>query len=440
MSASATRPRIPLTGGVAEALPRLGTALAAVTITAGLAIKATTGALGSPLPPFLVAWGPGVDPLAIVSVAMLVTASLLAPRVLLAVRQPIAFALGLYGLGLALGLALNVGHEGTRGWWSVFSATPGGSKESAFEYLPGLPALRHGAASYLAHFAQLVPSLPLHAAGNPPGPLIALHVIGIATPGALAALCIGVGALTAPLAYDLGRTLGDEEHGRTAGLLTAFTPSLLLFGVTSADYAFATLALWVACLLTRTGLAPRIAGAAVAAVASLFSWLLLAIPVWATLVILQREGTRHALACAALSAIAILALNITLALATGYDPIATLRATDAVYRHTTAARPYAYWLFGSPVAWGVMLGLPTATLALRAVAQADPTAIALAGLLVTSSILGFTKGETERIWLPYAPLACIAAATILPRKRLTPILLGLAAQALLFELAFNTIW
>jgi hypothetical protein len=141
-----------------------------------------------------------------------------------------------------------------------------------------------------------------------------------------------------------------------------------------------------------------------------------------------------------MSAIAILIVNVALALTTGYDPVATLRATDAVYRRTTAARPYAYWLFGSPVAWSVLLGLPTAALALRALAQADPAAIALAGVILGSSILGFTKGETERIWLPYAPIACVAAAAVLPRKRLTLILLALTAQAVLFELAFNTIW
>jgi 4-amino-4-deoxy-L-arabinose transferase-like glycosyltransferase len=68
---------------------------------------------------------------------------------------------------------------------------------------------------------------------------------------------LGVGALSAPLAYDLGRTLGGDPRGRTAGLLTAFTPSLLLFGVTSADYAFAAIGMGVACLLARPGVPVR---------------------------------------------------------------------------------------------------------------------------------------------------------------------------------------
>jgi hypothetical protein len=407
---------------------------------AGLAIKAATGALGTPLPPFILSWQPAIHPLATLSVGVLTTAALAAPRLLLPVRRQAGFVGGLYGLTLTLGLSLNLARGGMHDWWAVFAVGHRGSREARFEYLPGLGALRHGVAAYVSHFAQLVPSLPLHAAGNPPGPLVVLHLLGIHTAGALAALCIAVGALTAPLAYDLGRALGDEQRGRMAGVLTAFTPSLLLFGVTSADYAFAAIGVGVACLLARPSGRARAGGALLAAVASLFSWLLLAVPAWAALVSLQREGARRALGLVTLSTIAIIAVNVALALGTGYDPIATLRATDAIYRRTTATRPYAYWVFGSPVAWAVMLGVPTAMLALRAVAKSDPAAVALAIVVIVSSILGFTKGETERIWLPFAPLACIAAAAILPRRRLPPVIWVLTAQALAFEMLFNTIW
>jgi hypothetical protein len=437
MSATAARsrhrpPRLDAT----SALPRLGLFVAALTVIAGLAIKAATGALGTPLPPLVVSWSPGADPLAIVSVSVIFIAALFAPRLLLSVRPGPAFAMGLYGLALILGLSLNLARGGVRGWWLAFA----GSREAGFEYLPGLRALRHGIASYVGHFAQLVPSLPLHAAGNPPGPLVLMHVLGIDTPEALAGSCIVVGGLTAPFAYALGREIGGEERGRTAGCLTAFTPSLLLFGVTSADYAFAAMGMAVACLMARPGARSRVAGALLAATASMFSWLLLAIPAWAVLLALRREGIRSALVLATLTGAAVIAVNAALALSTGYDPIATLRATDAVYRRTTAARPYAYWVFGSPVAWALALGLPTAMLGLRAVARSDPAAVALGIVVVVSATLGFTKGETERIWLPFAPLACVAAAAVLPRRRLGAILGALAAQAVAFELLFNTIW
>jgi hypothetical protein len=177
-----------------------------------------------------------------------------------------------------------------------------------------------------------------------------------------------------------------------------------------------------------------------AGIASLVSWLLLALPAWAALLALRREGPRPGVALAVATGTAVLAANLALALSTGYDPIATLRATDAVYRRTTAARPYAYWVFGSAVAWGVMLGLPTAHLALRALVRSDPAALALGAIVLAGAVLGFTKGETERIWLPFAPLACVAAAAVAPRERLGPIVAALAGQALVVELLFNTIW
>jgi hypothetical protein len=434
MTTTAARLRPP------HALAPLTAIIAAVTVVAGLTIKTTTGALGTPLPPFAFSWQPAVSPLVIVSVGVLAIGAAIAPRLVDSVRTPSMCAAALYALALLLGLTVNLPRGGASGWWTVFARGPHGSREAGFEYLPGLPALRHGVAAYVGHFAQLVPSLPLHAAGNPPAPLVVLHVLGVASPGGLAALCIGVGALTAPLAYDLGRTLGGERRGRTAGLLTAFTPSLLVFGVTSADYAFAAMGVAVACLVARPGFRVRIAGALLAAAVSLFSWLLLAIPAWGVVVALRREGPRSALALAGMSAAAILAVNLVLALSTGYDPIATLRATDAVYRRTTAERPYAFWAFGSVVAWGVMLGPPTARLALRALAESDPAAFALGAVVLTGAVVGFTKGETERIWLPFAPLACVAAAAVLPRERLARTLAALAAQAVLVELLFNTIW
>jgi hypothetical protein len=91
------------------------------------------------------------------------------------------------------------------------------------------------------------------------------------------------------------------------------------------------------------------------------------------------------------------------------------------------------------VAWLVMLGLPVAWLALRALAAGDDAAVALAVVVALSSVGGFTKAETERIWLPFVPLACVAAAAF-PARRIRGVLLALGAQVLTVELLFNTVW
>jgi hypothetical protein len=178
-----------------------------------------------------------------------------------------------------------------------------------------------------------------------------------------------------------------------------------------------------------------------AALATFFSWLLFAIPVWAVLVVLRRDGPRRAVALSLLCGLAVLAVYGMLALTLHYDPFATIKATAAVYHHGIARiRPYAYWLFGSPAAWWIGLGLPIGWLALRAAATRDAAALAVFAVIVFSAVLGLTKAETERIWLPFVPLACVAAAAVLPVRRLPIVLWLLVVQALAIQLLFDTIW
>jgi methylthioxylose transferase len=414
---------------------------AAATVAVGLSIRASGGRIGTALPPFVMSWAPLADTLAPVSALGLAAGVVVAPLLARRLRSPLAFAAALLLLALALGLSLNLARSGVHGWYASFDTGPGGSFEAKWEYLPGLPALSYGSHFFLDRFAELIPALPVNVAGHPPGLLLTLHLLGIDTAAGMAALCIGTGALTAPLAYDLGRTLGGEERGRSAGVLTAFSPSLLLFGVTSADYLYATLGLAAACLLVRPARLARTAGVLLVAVAAFFSWLLLAMAAWAALVVFLREGPRRAALLAGGCALAVLALNGVLAAWTGYDPIGALHSTETVYRNSLARlRPYGFWLFGSPTAWLVMLGLPTGWLALRSLAGRDHAALALCAVIVAAAVLGFTKAETERIWLPFVPLACVAAAASIDLRRLRPVLCALAAQALVIELLFRTIW
>jgi methylthioxylose transferase len=224
----------------------------------------------------------------------------------------------------------------------------------------------------------------------------------------------------------------------------AASPVVLLFGVTSVDYVFCALGAACAALLLARSPAVRGAGAAALAVAAFFSWALLAVGAWAMLVAVRRNGVHAGLALAAGCALAVVAFNAALAAGYGYDPIGTLTATEAVYRHSVAAiRPYPFWVLGSPVAWGVMLGLPVAAAGLRAAVRGDDLALALAAVIAVAALAGFTKAETERIWLIFVPLACLAAAPVLaarPAPALVRLLWPLAAQALTVELLFQTIW
>ncbi len=135
----------------------------------------------------------------------------------------------------------------------------------------------------------------------------------------------------------------------------------------------------------------------------------------------------------------LLAFHALFALATGFDPIGTLRATSHVYEIGIASRrPYAYWLFGSPTAFLLILGAPIAWLALKRLAQGAPEALAIAAVIAIACVLGFTKAETERIWLFLVPFVILAAAPLVRRPRALVALLAL--QAVVYELLFDTLW
>jgi len=55
-------------------------------------------------------------------------------------------------------------------------------------------------------------------------------------------------------------------------------------------------------------------------------------------------------------------------------------------------------------------------------------------------LVGYTKAETERIWIFLVPMACLAAARALPERHLRPVLVVMVAQALAIEVLFHTMW
>jgi hypothetical protein len=394
--------------------------------------------LGTASPPFVSDWSPALAPAgAGVAVGVLGLVVALAPRLLARPRSPAGFAAGLTVAAAASALAVNAARTGPRAWSAVF--TPGRSFEAANEYLPSLAAADPGAHYLLDRFDLLLASLAPNAGAHPPGLLLLLHFAGIRTPGALAALCIAAAAVLPALTYALARSvLADERRARCAALLAALSPDVLLFATTSADAVYAALATAAAWGLAAR---PRAVGAAALAVASLFSWALPAVGAWATANAWAKAGRRRALAVAAACGVALVAFHGLLAVAYGWDPISALAATERLYGNSLArVRPYWFWVAGSPVAWLLTAGLPIAAGCVVAAVRRRPAAVALAVVVGVAAVCGFTKAETERIWLLLTPLAAVAAADVLPPGRLRPALAALAVQALAWQLLFNTVW
>lgn len=413
---------------------------ALLTLAVGLAAKAAGFDWGAPAQPLVVFLRPALSTWALPAALVLAAALYGAARLHRAGTTvgPAAFATAAFGLTLVTRLALNVFRGGPGALDQPFVV--GRAGEGRTEFLPGLPFLDGGVGHFLSHFTEISPRLPIQAQGHPPGLLLAMHYLGIDTAAGLAGLTIVVGALAGPLLYLLGRELAGETEARAAALLFVFVPTSLLYGATSADALFATLGVLAAVGLVARRPANRVLGAGALALATFFSYALLAAGAWAALVRWRREGIGAALRLAAICAAVLVVAFLALDLLTGFDLIAAIRATDDRYREGIARlRPYAFWFFGSPAAFILMLG-PIAWFAARSLAAKEATAVALALVIAISVIAGYTKAETERIWIFLVPFACLAAARSLPRRWLMPVLVGATAQAVLIEIFLATKW
>ncbi len=426
-------PRPPSSGNLVPAAITIGTLL---TLAVGLVARAYGVDWRAETQPLFIIFDPVFAGWALIAVGGLGLSLLVAFRLWRSDLPARWFGIALFGLALVTRLALNLARHGPSDWWEVFESYPGHD----FEYLSALPELRNGLGPLLENFDKLVPTLPAHAAGHPPGLLVLIDWIGITSPQGLAALTIGVGALAAPLVYGLGRRLFDETTARAAALLFVFVPTSLLYGATSADAMYVTLALVaVVCLLSKRR-SVVVAGAAALALASFFSYALLAAGGWAGLVRWRRDGFRSMAATALVCGVALVVFYAALEVFTGFNVVAAIDATNLRYHDGIAnVRPYAFWVFGSPAAFLLMLG-PVAWFAARSLASREITAVSLTAIIVVTSLIGYTKAETERIWLFLVPLACIAAARALPERAFKPVMVAMTAQAFVIEILFATRW
>jgi hypothetical protein len=144
---------------------------------------------------------------------------------------------------------------------------------------------------------------------------------------------------------------------------------------------------------------------------------------------------------------------IVLALATGYDPVASFQAAMAQHRSiAVATRSYATWLAWNP--WDLLLLLGPVVLGLAALdlrRRDDERPVAHAALawgwwalLLLLLVSGSVRGEVGRIWLFLMPFACLLAAGAAgrrwgPRGAWTGVLL-VAELGLTLALAANMVF
>jgi hypothetical protein len=419
-------------------VPWLIFAAVVATIVVGLVARQSGTDWGAPLQPLLITFDPLVTGWLAVSVAGLAAGLWAGLRLHSGSPSALGFGLAVFGLALFTRLALNVARMGPEEWHHVFIVRPLSS--GRLEYLAAMTELRMGVGPFLDRFAEMVPTLPLHVAGHPPGLVLMLDIFGLETPQSMAALTIVVGAALSPVLYLLGRGLYDEGTARLAALLSVFVPTMLLYGATSADSLFATVALLPVLGLLSHRRSAVVAGAFGLAIASFFSYALLIAGGWAGLVRWRRDGTKSMIGVAMLCALALLVFYGLFFLLAGFDVVSAIEAThDRYYKGIASERPYLFWFFGSTAAFLFMLG-PVAWYASRSLGSREITAVALAAAILITVVFGYTKAETERIWMFLVPMACLAAARALPENRVRPVIVALAVQAAVLQVLFDTVW
>ncbi|HET6771388.1 MAG TPA: hypothetical protein VFH75_07100 [Actinomycetota bacterium] len=289
--------------------------------------------------------------------------------------------------------------------------------ESRFEYLHDVPLVGSPGA-FLHGFVDDIDRYTTHVRSHPPGFLLALwglDRVGLGGAGAAAVLVIAGGAAATPAVLAALRETAGEAHARTAAPFVALAPAAIWIA-TSADALFSGMAAWSAALLIlatgddgRRGHTLALAGGFLFGAALFLSYsvvLLALVPL--TVAVVRRRFQPIAVAAVG-TALVLLALG-----AAGFWWFEGLSATRREYSESIAQfRPYAYFLVANLAAFAVAIGPATGAALAR---LRHPGVWLLAGgalaAIAVANISGLSKGEVERIWLPFAPWVIAACAAL----------------------------
>ncbi len=288
---------------------------------------------------------------------------------------------------------------------------------------------------------------PVHLAGHPPGAVlffVLFSAIGLGS-GLAAGWVVILVAATTPVAVLITlRTLGAERCGRVAAPFLVLGPAAIWMAV-SADAVFAAFAAWGMCCLALASTRPSGWGVA--------AWGLLSGTLLGACVMMS-----YGLPLLGILAVAVLFVGRTLrplpwALAAALAVVLTFAATgfvwwealpivhDRQYTGVAQNRPQTYYLWGNLAAlcWSagpVMLAGVAAAIGRgraswreifssnRSVRVVILLVLAAVAMVIGADLSGASKGEVERIWLPFVPWLLLGTA-LLPVSWRRP---GLAMQ------------
>lgn len=407
----------------------------------------------APVPPLYAGFaphaGPGTVPALLVAVLVAVRGPELAGRLR---WSPLLLVGYLTSVAWTVALAL------VDGWQAGIA----GRLTTPTEYLHEVPdvtdvgALLHTFTDRILAFQP--DSFTTHVAAHPPGALllfVGLDRIGLGGGGVAGMVCILVGA-SAPLAVAVAlRALrGDkgERWARAALPFGVLAPAAVWVGV-SADGLFTGVLAWgVALLAAGSGDGGGWRARSLAFLSGLLlggclylSYGLALAGLFPLAVFALTRRVEPLLVAAAGAGLVVAAFTVA-----GFWWLDGYQLTKVLYGQPAqlgTERPYGYWVWAAPIALAVAVG-PAVVAGLRRLLVSVPVAVpnsvridsdgrvglvALCGAALTAVLLadlsGLSRGEAERIWLPFA-VWLVAAAGLLPARSARWWLFAQAAVAL----------
>jgi methylthioxylose transferase len=314
------------------------------------------------------------------------------------------------------------------------------------------------APAFLATFTEQVVRGPdvdawtTHVAGHPPGALLlfwAADRIGLGGTTWAAALLIAAGSSAAAAVVVAARSLAGPRTAAAVAPLLALAP-YALWVATSVDAAFLAASAWGLALLA---VAVRGSGRA-ADVAALAGGLLVGgglylsyglVPLGAVVAgVLLAGGAARAGWVGLLAAAGVLAVVVAFATA-GFWWLDGFAATRVRWAQGVGSeRPYLYAVGANLVVAGLAVG-PAALAGLSrfrrlTVGLRLPVGGALVAV-VLADVSGLSRGEVERIWLPFLPWLLLAGVAVARDDRVPrPWLLAQAAVAVVATVVVRMTW
>ena len=321
------------------------------------------------------------------------------------------------------------------------------SRFRAQGYLQTAEAI-HDPHAFLSQFVERIGSYNVHTRGHPPGMEIFLWAsarLGLSGIGWNAMLAVAGGAAAGAAALVALRELTSEHQARAAASFVVLAPAAIWWS--SGDAFFAGVSGWaVALVVLATGRQGRSAdvlavfgGLLFGATAFLSYGLVLLV-----LIPLAVAVSRKQLRPIVLAALGALVVFVAFG-AFGFSWFAGLAATRHQYWAGVAHdRPFRSFVFADLAAFALAIG-PAATVAIARLRDRRVWLLVGAALvaIAVADLSAMSKGEVERIWLPFVPWVLLATCVFAVGRsvRRLRFWLGLqAASAVVVELAVRSKW